>query len=78
MATPVRGGEVMCARPARKPGSMGRDDGLESVMPYLARMSCRYLNWSNEMVHADRLRVMCMPRSWERSPMFLILKRAPS
>jgi hypothetical protein len=22
------GGEVMCARPARKPGSIGRDEGL--------------------------------------------------
>jgi hypothetical protein len=41
---PGKGGEVMCARQARKPGSMGRDDGLESVMPYSARMSRRYLD----------------------------------
>jgi hypothetical protein len=33
------GGDVMCASPARKPGSIGRDDGLASVMPYLARIS---------------------------------------
>jgi hypothetical protein len=40
---PGKGGG-MCARPARKPGSIGRDDGLESVMPYLARMPRMYLD----------------------------------
>jgi hypothetical protein len=41
---PRKGGEAMCARPARKPGCIGGDDGLETVMPYLARMSRRYLD----------------------------------
>jgi hypothetical protein len=67
----------MCARPDRKPGSIERDDGLQSVMPYLARMSRRYLEWSREMVRAERLRVMCTPRSCEGSPKSLILNRAP-
>jgi hypothetical protein len=53
----------MCASPARKSGSIGRDDGLASVMPYLVRMSRKYLDWSSEMVRAERSRVMCMPRS---------------
>jgi hypothetical protein len=43
---PGEGGEFMCARSARKPGSIGMDDGLESAMPYFARMSRRYLDWS--------------------------------
>jgi hypothetical protein len=38
------GGDAMCARPERKPGSIWRDDGLESIMLYLARMSRRYLD----------------------------------
>jgi hypothetical protein len=33
------GDDVMCASPARKPGSIGRYDGLASVMAYLARMA---------------------------------------
>jgi hypothetical protein len=35
------GGEVMCASPARKPWSIGRDEGLESIMPYLRGCSAR-------------------------------------
>jgi hypothetical protein len=34
-----------------------------------------YLDWSNEMVQAERSREMCMPTSWERSPMSLILNQ---
>jgi hypothetical protein len=75
---PGKGGEAMCARPERKPGSIGWDEGLQSVMPYLARMVRRYLDWSSEMVRAQRLRMVCMPRSWEGSRSFLILNRAPS
>jgi hypothetical protein len=41
---PGKGGEVICARPARTLGSIGRDEGLESVMLYFARMSRRYLD----------------------------------
>jgi hypothetical protein len=39
-----KGGGAMCARPARKPGGIGRDDGVEAVMPYLAKLSRRYLD----------------------------------
>jgi hypothetical protein len=38
----------MCASPVRKPGTIGRDEGLELVMPYFARMSRRYLDWSSD------------------------------
>jgi hypothetical protein len=38
----------MCPSPARKPGSIGRDEVLESVMSYFARMSRRYFDWSND------------------------------
>jgi hypothetical protein len=77
-ATPVRSGESIRARPDTKPRSIGREDCVQTVMLCLSRMSHKYFDWSNEIVRADMSRVMCMPMSWERSRMSLILNRAPS
>jgi hypothetical protein len=38
--------EAMCARPDIKPESIGRDEGFQSIMPCLARISRKYLDRS--------------------------------
>jgi hypothetical protein len=41
----------MCARPDRKPGSIGGDEGLHSIMPCLARISRKSLEIEIEIVY---------------------------
>jgi hypothetical protein len=51
----------MCARLERKPGSIGRDEGLQSDM--FAWSGCLSRTWSIEIVRADLSHVTCMPNS---------------
>jgi hypothetical protein len=51
-ATRVRGGKSMRARHETKLESIGRGEGVQSVMPCLSMMSRKYFNGSIEMVRA--------------------------
>jgi hypothetical protein len=53
----------MRARIERKPGSIGRDEGLQTYMLCLTMMSCTYLDWSIEIIRANMSRVICMPNN---------------
>jgi hypothetical protein len=57
-----------------KPGSIGRHDGLESVMSYVSNISWAYLLWSRVIVRAARSLVTRMPMISERSPWYLMSK----
>jgi hypothetical protein len=78
LATHVKGGESMRARPDTKPGSTWSGEGLQSAMQCSSKMSRKYFDLAKEIVRGDMSRVMRMPRSWDTAPKSLILNRVPS